>query len=77
MGGRQILKQPPSPLNTIEMQKRSSRYRTHIGIGAEEALKLAEELYQVHFFHNTAAGGFLVTIFIYDGYVDIILYIFF
>ncbi|KAK3289391.1 DNA topoisomerase 3-alpha, partial [Cymbomonas tetramitiformis] len=44
--GRESLKHPPVPLNTLEMQKRGSRY---LRLGAEQTLQLAEELYQAGF----------------------------
>ena len=44
VGGAVVYKFPPVPMNTLEMQKRAS---TYLRLGAEQALKLAEELYQV------------------------------
>ncbi|GAQ86760.1 DNA topoisomerase III [Klebsormidium nitens] len=41
--GRDTRKYPPHPLNTVELQKRASRY---LRIGSEQVMKLAEELYQ-------------------------------
>jgi hypothetical protein len=39
-----VLKRPPHPLQTVELQKRASRY---LRMGAELSIKMAEELYMV------------------------------
>lgn len=43
-GGGEVLKRPPHPLQTVELQKRASRY---LRMGAELSIKMAEELYMV------------------------------
>jgi DNA topoisomerase-3 len=42
--GGEALKHPPHPLQTVELQKRASRY---LRMGAELSIKMAEELYMV------------------------------
>ncbi|CAM6099776.1 unnamed protein product [Calypogeia fissa] len=44
--GRETRKFPPHPLNTVELQKRCSRY---FRMGSEQTMKVAEELYQAGF----------------------------
>ncbi|MCO5571757.1 hypothetical protein L7F22_025505 [Adiantum nelumboides] len=41
--GRESRKYPPHPLNTVELQKRASRY---FRMSSEQTMKVAEELYQ-------------------------------
>ncbi|KAK6923708.1 DNA topoisomerase, type IA, central, partial [Dillenia turbinata] len=43
---RQAEKRPPHPLNTIELEKRASRY---FRMSSEQTMKVAEELYQAGF----------------------------
>ncbi|KAK6923709.1 TOPRIM domain [Dillenia turbinata] len=43
---RQTEKRPPHPLNTIELEKRASRY---FRMSSEQTMKVAEELYQAGF----------------------------
>ncbi|KAI5070985.1 hypothetical protein GOP47_0013236 [Adiantum capillus-veneris] len=44
--GRESRKYPPHPLNTVELQKRASRY---FRMSSEQTMKVAEELYQSGF----------------------------
>lgn len=44
--GQEKRKFPPVPLNTVELQKRASRY---FRMGSEQTMKVAEELYQAGF----------------------------
>lgn len=44
--GRECRKFPPHPLNTVELQKRASRY---FRMSSEQTMKVAEELYQAGF----------------------------
>ncbi|CAK9208461.1 unnamed protein product [Sphagnum troendelagicum] len=44
--GKECRKFPPNPLNTVELQKRASRY---FRMGSEQTMKVAEELYQAGF----------------------------
>ncbi|KAH7404160.1 hypothetical protein KP509_15G013100 [Ceratopteris richardii] len=44
--GKESRKNPPHPLNTVELQKRASRY---FRMSSEQTMKVAEELYQAGF----------------------------
>ncbi len=44
MDGHERRRQPPLPLNTLEMQKKATR---ELRLPGERIMKLAEELYQV------------------------------
>ena len=44
MEGHERRRQPPLPLNTLEMQKKATR---ELRLPGERIMKLAEELYQV------------------------------